>query len=326
MRIAIAVLLTVMIVPLAIGDDSDALDDGAAFYCYGDSPRLDYEYAMQDGMRIGWSVKTLAGTDVPFTAHENGKYIIVDLSGVDYGAEVRVIQSVYSGEVLEDTATIDLIPLHIGGETHEVTFMDGSSVFSRTTIDHKTVVMKGQDHVVLPAPPVKDGYEFGGWYTDTTFSEVFDPEAPVEGDITVHAKWIGSGSGGHTSSIVIRTHVVTFQTVTGLEYRIVDQDSDSVSFEVGVVGGYELTDGTLSVVSDNGTLSLDGGTYTLSSIDGDTLISISGEVHHTDPNGPLTPSEEDGDGFPWWIVIIAIVLIIAVLAIKMLRDKRTKNR
>ncbi len=46
------------------------------------------------------------------------------------------------------------------------------------------------DSIVEPMPPVKEGAEFAGWYTDPSFSEKFDFEsAQVESSITVYAAW-----------------------------------------------------------------------------------------------------------------------------------------
>ena len=50
-----------------------------------------------------------------------------------------------------------------------------------------------------PEDPVRSGYSFGGWYSDTELKQAYDFKAPVKGDITVYAKWTGgspSGEGG----------------------------------------------------------------------------------------------------------------------------------
>lgn len=318
-----AVLFVLAVSSVAFIGDSDAAGgDGLVFYCYGDHPRLDYEYELLDGMRIDWSV---SGPDGPveFSEFEGGKHIVVDLTDVPREGRVTVVQEVYYNDVLRDTATMGLIPLHIGGDTYDVVFMDGSSEFSRMQIDRTTLVIQGQDHVVLPAPPVKDGYRFDGWYVDSSFSERFDPKKPITGDTTVYAKWIGSGSGGQTTTVVIDdTHIVTFETVTGLEYKVVGQDSRTISFTVGVVGGYTLADGTLSVTSDHGVITVKDGVYTLSGIQSNIVVSISGDVSPVSPDDPVIPADPD-NGFPWWIVLIVILMLMVVLfVVKAVLDRR----
>lgn len=60
--------------------------------------------------------------------------------------------------------------------------------------------------LVKPADPTRDGYTFGGWYTDETCTQAYDFSTPVTADLTLYAKWTknavnpggngGSGSNG----------------------------------------------------------------------------------------------------------------------------------
>ena len=43
--------------------------------------------------------------------------------------------------------------------------------------------------VTEPATPVKDGYDFDGWYTDATCTAAYDFSAPVTKSFTLYAKW-----------------------------------------------------------------------------------------------------------------------------------------
>jgi uncharacterized repeat protein (TIGR02543 family) len=57
----------------------------------------------------------------------------------------------------------------------------------------KTGVKSGAT-IALPENPARDGYEFGGWYTDNgTFRNEFTASAPVSANITVYAKWNWGG-------------------------------------------------------------------------------------------------------------------------------------
>lgn len=60
--------------------------------------------------------------------------------------------------------------------------------------------------LVKPADPTREGYTFGGWYTDEACTQAYDFGTPVAADLTLYAKWTknatnpggngGSGSNG----------------------------------------------------------------------------------------------------------------------------------
>lgn len=60
--------------------------------------------------------------------------------------------------------------------------------------------------LVKPADPTRDGYTFGGWFTDEACTRAYDFSTPVTADLTLYAKWTknavnpggngGSGSNG----------------------------------------------------------------------------------------------------------------------------------
>jgi len=71
---------------------------------------------------------------------------------------------------------------------------EGSKVDFQTTADGK---------LVKPADPTRDGYTFGGWYTDESCTQAYDFGTPVTADLTLYAKWTknavnpgGNGSSG----------------------------------------------------------------------------------------------------------------------------------
>lgn len=74
---------------------------------------------------------------------------------------------------------------------------EGSKVDFQTTADGK---------LVKPADPTRDGYTFGGWYTDEACTEAYDFSTPVTADMTLYAKWTknavnpgGNGGAGSNS-------------------------------------------------------------------------------------------------------------------------------
>ena len=68
---------------------------------------------------------------------------------------------------------------------------EGSKVDFQTTADGK---------LVKPADPTRDGYTFGGWYTDEACTQAYDFSTPVTADLTLYAKWtknaVNPGSNG----------------------------------------------------------------------------------------------------------------------------------
>lgn len=68
-------------------------------------------------------------------------------------------------------------------ETYEVTFESngGSSVQAQTVVEDSLVAE--------PKDPAKDGFTFGGWYTDAECTTAFDFTAKIEEDLTLYAKW-----------------------------------------------------------------------------------------------------------------------------------------
>lgn len=117
---------------------------------------------------------------------------------------------------------------------------------------------------------------------------------------------------------------------TGLHYEVVGQKSNLVAFVVSVVGGYQLAEGSLSVTSDGGTITEVAGSYSLTGIDRNTIVTISGDVSEispVDPDPPVDPdepnnSDETKGEFPWLIVIILILVIVALVA-KMVHGRRS---
>ncbi len=65
--------------------------------------------------------------------------------------------------------------------------------------------------LVKPVDPTRDGYTFGGWYTDEACTQAYDFSTPVTADLTLYAKWTknavnpggngGSGSNGDNGGV-----------------------------------------------------------------------------------------------------------------------------
>ncbi len=88
----------------------------------------------------------------------------------------------------------------VKSQAHRVKFnsQGGSSVKDQTPASGSTVSK--------PADPTREGYTFGGWYTDEACTEAYDFSSPVAADMTLYAKWVkkatdnNGGSGNNAGS------------------------------------------------------------------------------------------------------------------------------
>ena len=96
-----------------------------------------------------------------------------------------------------------------GDITFTVTFnTDGTSSIASQTV-------KEGEKAVKPADPLKSGYKFEGWYSDSSFTTKFDFKTPITFDITLYAKFTASqGGGGGGGSITPPPVTDTTFTVT----------------------------------------------------------------------------------------------------------------
>lgn len=275
--VAFAILFSIASITIVLSETSDAVDgDVEYYYCYGDSPTLTYD-RVTTGRTVDWTVTGIdADGESSEQTYNNQVSITIDLS--EFIGDVTVKQTVTRGEesvsktiVLQHGASLD------EGETFDVMFMDGGRVYDRQTITNNTVVKVGDDHVITPIEPEKDGYSFGGWYNDTNMTSVFEPSNPITNDTILYAKWISDGDPEPEPPFDVGSNLIIFETDPGLEYMVVSSGDDSVTFIVSVISGFSLN-GDISVKSDGGSLSSSGSTYMLTQIDSDVTITISGDT------------------------------------------------
>lgn len=69
-------------------------------------------------------------------------------------------------------------------------------------VDFQTTAANGS--VAKPADPTREGYTFGGWYTDEACTKAYDFSAAVTADMTLYAKWnkkaVAPGGNGGSGS------------------------------------------------------------------------------------------------------------------------------
>ena len=71
--------------------------------------------------------------------------------------------------------------------------------------DIQTMQVEDGSVAIQPADPSKEGYTFGGWYTDPGCTQAYDWNQPVTGNLTLYAQWspVSDGEGGGIGIISI---------------------------------------------------------------------------------------------------------------------------
>ena len=97
-------------------------------------------------------------------------------------------------KTLLDALSEKIAELVAAETTYTVTFESngGTEVSSQT-------ILTGQK-ATQPAAPVREGYEFAGWYSDSELTTAYDFNSAVSGNITLYAKWTQKQSKGCNSS------------------------------------------------------------------------------------------------------------------------------
>ncbi|MBR0495608.1 MAG: InlB B-repeat-containing protein [Treponema sp.] len=105
-----------------------------------------------------------------------------------------------------------------------------------------------------PASPTKEGFTFGGWFTDSNFATAFTFSTAIKSDITLYAKWIEASKptytvtfsvdGAETTQIVIegeKASKPTDPTKTGYTFDGWYKDDTKFDFETTVTANLTLT-------------------------------------------------------------------------------------
>lgn len=319
-----AVTLAVIATALVTVPSSDAADgQDSTIYCYGDHPMLVPHWGYDS--ETVWTFESDNGNEVDYEVDESTGVVTIDMTTHD---RIRVTQQV-NGEVAYAT----LIALHLmqddgdDDKVYTITFYDRGNVVDTHEIHPETVVTEGDLFVITPEDQTRDGYEFGGWYTDSSFvaNSAFDPRDVVTSDMDVYAKWVpvNTPSGGDSGHISSGTHTVTFQCDEGLTYNVVSNSNGTVSFTVSELTGYDVIWSTVKVDADSYNVTYSNGVYTISGIHSDVIVSISGECA-TSSN----PNDSDGDGgsdLTMYAIILVIVAIICIaLAVYIMRTRGSR--
>ena len=326
--IAVIVLMMSSVFLVSVQTESDAIDleYDREVYCYGDNPT--FMHPLYETMNIDWSVTGYDenGNEVPVNGTEvENQGFQVSLVGLSYALVVqKVSHPIDSGNTAQQTMLVHA--MHIGDEVYEVRFWNGNDIIETVEIDNTTVVEIPGYFAMPPTDPVRDGFVFGGWFTDRSFvaNSEFDPRQPITGDMDVYAKWTSvSTSGGDSGRVDVENHVVTFQCNTGLTYNLLTNTGGVITFEVLEESGYDVVWSTVEVTADYCDVSYLNGVYTLSGINSDVIVQITGEVVTSD--NPNVPSDDGGTDYTLYAILLIILAVICIaLAVYIMRSRGSR--
>ena len=327
--VALVAVLAVALVPSEGSEGSATVENGSTWYCYGDHPTFIFP-SYSDAVTIKWTVTDSNG-DIVSHKPAGDDRITVDLTGYNEKLTIRQDVSVPNGS--SSHITIYVIPLHIPeGTTYTVTFHDAGEVLSKQEINHKTVIRADSPHVYEPLVE-RDGYELSGWF-DADGTQQYDLKQPITGDLDLYAKWKYTGvSGGTVENVTVgSTNTVSFNTSVGLYCEPDAPGSNSISFTVGVLGGFVL-DGSVTVTSTGGHITqLSDGRYLLTGITGNVTVNITGNtVPVQEPDDDITddnpeePSINNGNDYTLYAILLIILAVICIaLAVYIMRTRGSR--
>ena len=147
---------------------------------------------------------------------------------------------------------------------------------------------------VKPADPVRSGYTFGGWFTDTDCSQAYDWSAKVVQSMTLYAKWT-------VDSPITTTYTVTFDqnggSVPVADRTVADGSVFVIPGYSGVLEGYTFAGWRIG-----NTVYQEGQSITVTSdlsliAQWDEVPSGPGDVDPDTPgtDDPNKPGDSDGD-------------------------------
>ena len=328
--VALVAVLAVALVPSEGSEGSATVENGSTWYCYGDHPTFIFP-AYTETVTVEWTVTDEFTGDTIKPEAETKSTIKVDLSGHD---RVTVKQDIFVNGEHKDTMTIHVIAMHLSvDEMYTVTFHDAGQEIDTQYITHKTVIEANSPHVIKPLVE-RDGYEHLGWF-DADGIQEYDLTQPITGDLDLYAKWKYTGvSGGTVENVTVgSTNTVSFNTSVGLYCEPDAPGSNSISFTVGVLGGFVL-DGSVTVTSTGGHITqLSDGRYLLTGISGNVTVNITGETipiqdpddDDTTDDNPNDPVDVRNNDYTMYAIILVIVAIICIaLAVYIMRTRGSR--
>ena len=167
------------------------------------------------------------------------------------------------GEIKEANANV----LELTATTYTVTFeTNGGSNIAPAEVEDGATVAE-------PEPPTKEGYAFGGWYADATFTTRFDFRTPITNTTTIYAKWTNPPVTVHTIFLGEGgTYEVNFEVENG-------ENQGPLAAPINSSAMYDVPDGEEM-----------------------TLSAIPDETHHFKGWYSVHEVDSDGEGHMEWVL------------------------
>lgn len=164
---------------------------------FGNQPTVTYKFVDEDGIELG----TNSVQDYLFN-YADAQKAPAGYQIVGYYVEGSLIPDITDYEITGDTTiTVKC------ADTATVTFDYGEAGIPETT-----KVVKIGEAVSAPDAPEREGYSFGGWYTNEECTEgnEYEFSTLVTGDITLYAKWIQNDEETDPEPPAVETYEVIF--------------------------------------------------------------------------------------------------------------------
>lgn len=162
------------------------------------SPCDDYGNLLQSVYGVGNIMKGVA----TFTDVEDGQRVLTTEFSTDYYGSLSVPVPEEPGTY---TMSIELVVGDGGQEEQPVTVTfdtrGGSAI--------EAVELTAGAAVSRPADPIRTGYTFAGWFTDTALTQAYDFALPVTQDMVLYAKWTPNESQDTPVVTMPDSHPVT---------------------------------------------------------------------------------------------------------------------
>lgn len=188
--------------------------------------------------------------------------------------------------------------------TYTVTFnSNGGSAVDQQITD-------GNTKAVRPSEPTKDGYVFGGWYTNSELTSEYTFTAPVTQNITLYAKWYEHVIITSVPSIDDITATVDGRTVT---LALKAQNYAKILWDMG--DGSDL----ITTYQPNITYTYEnGGSYKVTA----TAINDVGESEPVVQNVAISEENNNSESETnyYWIIGIILAAIVAVAIVGVIKS------
>ena len=252
--------------------------------------------------------------DAPPTGKEFDKWV-VNAGGISLANEnASTTTFTMPATDVEVTATYkDSSVTPPGPTTYTMTFKDGDTVLSTQTVESGQKATK-------PADPTKDGYTFGGWYADATFSAAFDFDTAIAADTTIYAKFTANSVTPPVTTSTIsynlnggtlngKTGTVTLSVENGTTITLPAPTREGYTFDYWEGSRYNA-----------------GDSYT---VNGDHTFTAQWKKNSTTPGtgdpGKTSPQTGDESNLALWFTMMIASLIAMVLVLLGIRKRKPQE-